>query len=79
MLISEAVSKRIMNLCDEKNISINKLAIMSGITQSTLQSIISRKSKNQKILTIVRICDSLEMSLKDFFDDKLFKNIDSEL
>lgn len=79
MLISEAVSKRIMNLCDEKNISINKLAIMSGITQSTLQSIISGKSKNQKILTIVRICDSLEMSLKDFFDDKLFKNIDSEL
>lgn len=79
MLISDAVSKRIINLCDEKNININKLAIMSGITQSTLQSIISRKSKNQKILTIVRICDSLEMSLKDFFDDKLFKNIDSEL
>ena len=79
MLISKAVAKRIQNLCDEKNISINKLAIMSGLTQSTLQSIISDKSKNPKLLTVVRICESLDMPLKEFFDDEVFKNLDSQL
>ena len=79
MKISEAIKERILNICDEKNISINKLAIMSGLTQSTLQSIISGKSQNPKLLTIVRICESLEIDLQDFFDDSIFKNIDSQL
>lgn len=79
MKIAEAIAKRILELCSKKDISINKLALMSGITQSTLQSVICGKSKNPKMLTIVRICDSLNISLKDFFDDKLFKNIDMEL
>lgn len=67
MKVAEAISQRIIELCDENNISINKLAIMSGLTQSTLQSIMSGKSKNPKMLTIVRICDSLNMDLSDFF------------
>ena len=79
MLISDAVAKRISLICEERNISINKLALMSGLTQSTLQSIISGKSKNPKLLTIVRICESLEMELKDFFDIEIFEKIDSEL
>lgn len=79
MRISQAIAKRILNLCDENNISVNKLALMSGLTQSTLQSIICGKSENPKVLTIVRICDSLKIELKDFFNDKLFKNIDIEL
>ena len=79
MNISEAIRKRILNICDEKEISINKLAIMSGLTQSTLQSIISGKSQNPKLLTIVRICESLEIDLQEFFNDPIFKNIDSQL
>lgn len=79
MKVAEAISQRIIELCDENNISINKLAIMSGLTQSTLQSIMSGKSKNPKMLTIVRICDSLNMNLSDFFKSQIFKNLDIEL
>lgn len=79
MNISEAIKKRILNICDEKEISINKLVIMSGLTQSTLQSIISGKSQNPKMLTIVRICESLEIDIQEFFNDPIFKNIDSQL
>lgn len=79
MKIAEAVAKRILNLCDKNSISINKLAIMSGLTQSTIQSVISGKSKNPKMLTIVRICDSLNMKLEDFFADELFYKLDIEL
>lgn len=79
MKISEAIAQRIISLCSEKNISINKLAIMSGLTQSTIQSIICGKSKNPKLLTIVRICDSLNIKLEEFYADKLFDDLDIEL
>ena len=79
MQIADAVKERIINLCHDNNISINKLAVMGGQTQSTLQSVIDGKSKNPKLLTLVRVCDSLNITLKEFFDDDLFNNIDTEL
>ena len=79
MKIAEAVTQRVLNLCNEHNLSINKLAILSGLTQSTVQSLIDGKSKNFTILTIVRICDSLNITLAEFFKDELFENIDIEL
>ena len=79
MKISDAITQRIFNLCDEKKLSINRLAILSGLTQSTVQSLVNGKSNNPKLLTLVRICDTFNISLSEFFDDKLFKNIDTEL
>ena len=51
---------------------------MSCLTQSTVDSLINGKSKNPKLLTIVRICDGLGITLTEFFDDKLFLNLDIE-
>ena len=79
MTISEAISKRIKNICKEKNISINKLATMSCLTQSTLQSILDGSSNNPKLLTIFRICYGLNMPVSEFFDDCLFDNLDLEI
>lgn len=79
MKIAEAIAQRVINLCNDNNISINKLAILSWLTQSTVQSLVNGKSKNPKMLTIVRICDSLKISLDEFFKDNLFKDIDIEL
>lgn len=78
MKICEAVSKKLLNICDEREISVNKLASISCLTQSTVQNIIECNSNNPKMLTIVRICDGLSMDLKDFFDDDLFEEIDRE-
>ena len=63
--ISKAISFRIRKLCDEKKISINKLALDSELTQSTLQSIMSGTSKNSTFLTVARVCDTLKIELKD--------------
>lgn len=79
MTISEAISKRIKNICKEKNISINKLATMICLTQSTLQSIIDGSSNNPKLLTIFRICYGLNISISEFFDDDLFDNLDLDI
>ena len=76
MEINKAVSEKIMKICDEKDISINKLASMSCLTQSTLQNIVGGCSKNPKLLTIVRICEGLGIKLSDFFTDDIFDDID---
>lgn len=78
MKLNDAVAKKLLKICSEKNISINRLATICCLTQSTVQNIIDGNSSNPKLLTIVRICDGLNISLKDFFDDELFNNIDRE-
>ncbi len=80
MYLSSAVRKRIDQLCDDRDITINKMCTICGITQSTLANINSRPNTNFNILTIMRICRGLEIEFKDFFDSPLFdiNNIDDD-
>ena len=72
MHLSEAVAMRIAYFCKEKSLSINKLSIQCGLRQSTVSNILNGTSKNPTIATIKKICDGLEISLPDFFDDPIF-------
>ena len=78
MKIHKAVSEKLHKIMRERNISVNKLANISCLTQSTVDSLVNGKSKNPKLLTIVRICDGLGISLEEFFNDSLFIEIDRE-
>lgn len=75
MTIKEAVSKRILQLCNENNITVNKLSTMAGITQSTLNDVVHGKSNNPTVKTIYLICLGLGMELKDFFDSEMFHDL----
>ena len=79
MTIGEACKIRIEKLCDERRITVNKLAIISGITQSTLNNIISGRNKSTTVSTIKKLCDGLEISITDFFSDDLFSNLEQEI
>lgn len=72
MLLSTAIKNRIYELCKENNITINKLCTISGITQSTLANIKSRPHTNITVLTVMRICRGLNISIEDFFNSNLF-------
>ncbi len=76
MKLYEAVGKRILEFCAERNITPNKLCTMSGVIQSTVNSIFSGRSKNPKLATIEYLCEGLGITLKDFFDSPLFNNLD---
>lgn len=76
MFLKEAIEIRINNLCNENNISINKLCTICGITQSTLANLKVRPKTNVSTLTILRICRGLNMNIKDFFNDSIFENIE---
>lgn len=76
MTISEATQKRIIELCRERNITINKLATLSGITQSTLSNIVNGNSKTPTLQTIVYLCAGFNIELIEFFNSNLFKELD---
>jgi len=79
MKIGDAVNKRILDLCAGRGITLNKLATVCGITQSTLDNIKKGNSRNQKIATIKKVCDGLEITVADFFDTNLFYDLEQEL
>ena len=79
MNTKNAVSERIIKLCNQKNIAINALANISGISPSTLYSVLNEKSQNPGIVTIKKLCDGLEISLREFFDDDVFDDIEQEI
>ncbi len=76
MDLSEAVRMRITNLINENNLNVSKLSTLAGISRSTLSKFLSGKRKIIRLDMIEYICEALNMKLKDFFDDKLFDNID---
>lgn len=69
----EQIVKRILYLCRLQEINLNTLALRSGITPSTLKSILYGKSKNPSIVTLRHICDGLNISLEEFFHSRLFR------
>ena len=79
MNTKNAVADRIIELCNQKNIAINALANMAGISPSTLYSVLNEKSQNPGIVTIEKLCDGLEISLREFFDADIFEDIEQEI
>lgn len=66
MNIGEAVKERIIELCRERDISINKLCNMSGVTQSTVNNIVSGRNNSATISTIKKLCDGLGITIQEF-------------
>lgn len=77
--MGDVCAERIYQLCEERNISTNKLSNICGVTQSTFSNIMARRSANPTVTTIKKICDGLDITLVDFFDSELFKNRDQEI
>ena len=78
MELHEAIKIRILDLCKKNHITINGLAMLSGMSQSTVNSLVAGTSQNPKLLTILRLCLGLNIQIKDFFDSDLFIDLDDE-
>ena len=79
MNIGQAVRERIIELCRERDISINKLSDMSGVTQSTVNNIVSGRNNSATIATIKKLCDCLRITIQDFFASDLFCGLEQEI
>ena len=74
-----AVKNRILQLCGEQDISINKLATISALPPSSIKNILYGKSQNPKLLTIKMICDGLNITLGDFCSTPEFESLEQEI
>ena len=79
MNTKEAVAKRILELCQERNMAVNALAMMSGVSPSTIYSMLNEKSQTPGVVSIKKLCDGLEISVRDFFDSPLFDELEQEI
>lgn len=75
----EAVKNRLIFLCGKKGITINKLATESGVAPSTIKNVLYGKSTNPGIVTLKKLCDGLDISISDFFDSDIFRNLEQEI
>jgi len=73
------VKNRILSLCEEKRMTINKLATESGVAPSTIKNILYGKSQNPGIVTLKMLCDGLGITLTEFFDTDIFRNLEQEI
>lgn len=79
MNISEAVKQRILELCSEREITVNKLSTICGLTQSTLNNIMHRPDSSPTVATIKKICDGLEITMAQFFTSEIFDKTEQEI
>ena len=78
MRTKEAVAQRILELCRERNIAVNALANISGVSPSTI-CMLNQKSQNPGVVSIKKICDGLEITVREFFDSPLFDETEQEI
>ena len=68
MKTKEAVAQRILELCRERNIAVNALANISGVSPSTIYSMLNQKSQNPGVVSIKKLCDGFEITVRECFD-----------
>ena len=79
MRTKEAVAQRILELCRERNIAVNALANISGVSPSTIYSMLNQKSQNPGVVSIKKLCDGFEITVREFFDSPLFDETEQEM
>lgn len=79
MSVKDAVAIHFQELYDERDIKINKLANLSGVTPSTVYSMLDERRRDLSIVTIKKLCDGLDISLEDFFSAPIFQDLEQEI
>ena len=79
MNTKEAVAARILELLAERSLATNALANLSGVSPSTVYSMLNEKSQNPGVVSIKKLCDGLEITLREFFDSPIFEQLEQEI
>ena len=75
----QAIANRIIQLCEQHRIAVNELASRSGVSPSTVYSILDERSQNPGAVTIKKLCDGLEITLGEFFNTPEFDALEQEI
>lgn len=79
LYVKDACAIRLRELCLVRNIRLNTLATLSGVTPSTVYSLMDERRRDVSVITIKKMCDGLGITLKEFFDDQIFDELEQEI
>jgi len=79
MQIKEAIVLRFQQLCQERQIKYNELATLSGVTPSTVYSMMDSSRKDLSVITVKKLCDGLDISIPEFYDAPIFYTLEQEI
>lgn len=79
MQIKEAIVERIKNICLERDMKYNELATRSGVTPSTVYSMLDPSRRDLSVITLKKLCDGLDMTITEFFDDNIFRTLEQKI
>ena len=79
MTVGTAVKERILQLCKEREISVNMLCTMSGVTQSTVNNLVNGRNNSITVATLKKLCDGFEITLGEFFSTPEFDALEQEI
>ena len=79
MRIKPAIVQRFQQLCKERGIKYNELATMSGVTPSTVYSMMDDTRKDISVITVKKLCDGLNITITEFFSSPIFEQLEQEL
>lgn len=79
MLIKDVIVLRFKNICAERNIKYNELAVRSGVTPSTVYSMMDDRRRDLSVITLKKLCDGPDMTITEFFDGDIFRSLEQEI
>ncbi|MCL2342805.1 MAG: helix-turn-helix transcriptional regulator [Firmicutes bacterium] len=79
MDIKSAIVVHMLEVCDQRGICPNDLAVRSGVTPSTVYSMLDSRRKDLSVSTLKKLCDGLDLPLVEFFAADVFRNLEQEL
>ena len=79
MKVKDAITHRFREICEERSIHFNELATLSGVTPSTVYSMMDPRRRDLSVITVKKLCDGLQISLKEFFSGEVFDKLEQEM
>ena len=79
MSIKDAIVIRLQKICKQRHMKYNELATRSGVTPSTVYSLMSESRRDMSVITLKKLCDGLDMTITAFFEDDLFRTLEQEI
>lgn len=79
MNVKDATVIRFKEICRQRGIAINELAVLSGVTPSTAYSMLDSSRRDISLITVKKFCDGLDISLQEFFASEIFENLEPEI
>ena len=75
----KAIAERFKRICAERGIRMNELAVLSGVTPSSVYSMLDPNRKEVTVNLVKKLCDGLDITLGEFFSDALFDELEPEI